>query len=75
MFALPTALPERNVVQNMLSMKVIVLGSGKKQGGKRYFLISATGLLKRTTGHGLRLPAEIAAGRRGFPAGNEIGDL
>ena len=27
------------------------------------------------TGHGLRLPAEIAAGRRGFPAGNEIGDL
>ena len=27
------------------------------------------------TGHGLRLLAEIAAGRRGFPAANEIGDL
>ena len=27
------------------------------------------------TGHGLRLPAEIAAGWREFPAGNEIGDL
>ena len=28
-----------------------------------------------STGHGLRLPAEIAAGRRGFPAANEIRDL
>ena len=27
------------------------------------------------TGHRFRLPAEIAAGRRGFPAANEIGDL
>ena len=29
----------------------------------------------KSTGHGLRLPAEIAAGRLGFPAANEVGDL
>ena len=28
-----------------------------------------------TTGHGFRLPPEIAAGRRGYPAANEIRDL
>ena len=38
-------------------------------------MVDPVNLSVSSTGHGLRLPAEIAAGRRGFPAANAICDL